>query len=333
MEELITVVVPVYNVEDYLERCFNSIVLQSYRNLEIIIVDDGSTDNSGDICDKLGATDSRVTVIHKKNGGLSDARNAGIDIAKGVYISFVDSDDYIDYRMIENLHKSLVRNDSDISTCAFMPFCGSNGSSIEVGYEFTEKTFNREGALEEMMYQKSISNSAWGKLYKLSLFGNDIRYPIGKICEDLGTTYKLFARSINITAISYVGYFYLQRAGSILHSSFSEKRLDSLSFSFEQLKYINENYPKISSAAINRYFSEASFLLSEMSIVDNGVLSRFSTACLTVINRYKLTVLRDRRSRVRFRIFAFIAIPNARLLLWTFSVKRRALRLTEEIDK
>lgn len=330
MQALITVVVPVYNVEKYLKRCVESILNQSYIRLEIILVDDGSTDGSGLLCDDLATRDDRIKVIHKENGGLSDARNAGIDIAKGEFITFIDSDDFVDLDMIETLSDSTLKTGSDIAICGFVPFYESDTPEVS-GDTNVIKTLDNKKALSEMMYQKSISNSAWAKLYRLSLFSDDIRYPFGMLCEDLGTTYKLFAKANKITVNSYKGYFYLQREGSILHSKFSLKRLDSLLLAKEQLEFVKIQYPSLVNSAANRYFAEASFLLSEASTIRSHDAGVAREECVKVINQHKRVVLMDGLSRQRFRMFALISIPSAHILSWSFSTKRKIIRLVKSI--
>ena len=179
MEDLISVVIPVYNVKPYLERCINSVVNQTYKNLEIILVDDGSTDGSDKICDDYSKKYKNIEVIHKKNGGLSDARNVGIENAHGQYIQFIDSDDYVNNKMIEILYNNLKNTNSDISVCR--PYSFSNVSEIK-DYKIEENLVEYEGIdiLKNMYNDYLVTVVAWNKLYKKSIF-NKIRYPKGRI--------------------------------------------------------------------------------------------------------------------------------------------------------
>lgn len=222
-EKLISVIVPCYNVEQYLPKCIDSILAQTYKNLEILLVDDGSPDHCGDICDEYAKKDSRITVIHKENGGLSDARNVALDIAKGEYVIFVDSDDYITPYHIKDLYELSVEYKADVSInppCVFLqgnmprPF-GDDKVSVFSGTE----------ALKNMFYQKQIETSAWGKMYKRSLF-DGIRYPYGLYFEDNPTTYKLFLKSNRVVFQNRQSYFYLIRSNSIEGATFSKKKLD-----------------------------------------------------------------------------------------------------------
>ena len=210
----ISIIVPVYNVEQYITRCIESIISQTYRNIEILLVDDGSTDNSGNICDKYQKKDSRITIFHKTNGGLSDARNYGIKHASGQYLCFVDSDDYISKHMVEILYNNLIKYSADISACGFLTVhdgtCGEKKSAAQ------RKIYTKEEALKELLKDSSFSNYAWNKMYKRTLF-NGVEYPIRKKMEDLGTTYKLILNANKLVYDSSKLYYYYQREDSILH--------------------------------------------------------------------------------------------------------------------
>lgn len=230
MKELISVIVPVYNVEKYLTRCVESIRKQTYSNLEIILVDDGSPDACPRMCDQFALDDARIKVIHKPNGGLSDARNAGIEAASGAYIGFVDSDDYIHPKMYMELWKSLKAEKADIAVCGVKKvFDGSGG--IPDQPENTVRVYSGREAVtnifEASMYLQSVV--AWNKLYRRELFG-DVRYPVGKIHEDEFTTYELFYKSDKVVYNTGIYYYYYQRADSIMgerKTSFSSDGLEA----------------------------------------------------------------------------------------------------------
>lgn len=224
-KELITVVVPVYNVETYIQHCAESISNQTYTNLEIYLVDDGSSDLSGTICDELAMKDKRFKVIHKANGGLSDARNVALDQAKGKYITFVDSDDYMPYDAIEYMYELIKRYNADISI-GNMYLTSKVDDKIE-NQETQHIVLNNKEAVTEMLYGSYYTASASGKLYKTSLFQN-IRYPFGKLNEDLFTTYKVLDKSTKTVCTDKIVYYYFHRSGSIMNSSFNERRLDVL---------------------------------------------------------------------------------------------------------
>lgn len=230
MNDLISIIVPVYNVKNYLKTCLNSLIKQTYDNIEIIIVDDGSTDESGLICDQYAADKKNIRVIHKSNGGLSDARNEGLRNANGDYVVFVDSDDYVDNTFIEILKKGFIDNTIDISCCAYLRF---NDGTTPIKKEKNNKNFilsNTECI--KYCYTKegrNIDIVAWNKMYKKSLFfKNEITYPKGKYFEDLYTTYKLFFYSNNININTSQLYFYRQRTGSIMSTAMTKINYDNM---------------------------------------------------------------------------------------------------------
>ncbi|MBQ4104712.1 MAG: glycosyltransferase [Clostridia bacterium] len=229
----ISVVVPVYNVENYLERCILSIINQTYQNLEIILVDDGSTDNSGAICDKLALKDPRIKVIHKENGGLSDARNAGIKEASGKYIGFVDSDDHIAPLMYEKLLSTLEENGADISICNYVYVHETTNEEDEEMSSLSpiknELLTKREAFEKINAYSNGYSFyvTAWNKLYKKELF-SDLSFAKGKLHEDEFIVHRLFEKCEKIAVCDDVLYFYIIRKGSIMNSKVSEKSLDAI---------------------------------------------------------------------------------------------------------
>lgn len=246
MNDKISVVIPVYQVEKYLKECIESVCNQEYKNLEIILVDDGGKDNSGAICDKYAKKDKRILVIHKQNGGLSDARNAGIGKATGKYICFIDSDDAVSPKYIQDLYYHLIKNDADISICDYQEI----HSNEEIKKEITsvdENTVYTPKEILKIMYTKDLGTKmivAWNKLYKTELF-KEIRYPVGKIHEDEFTTYKLIYQAKKIVYFPEQLYYYYQRNnGSIMRSSYNEKRLDYIEAMEERLQFYKQKEEK-----------------------------------------------------------------------------------------
>lgn len=235
MKDLITVVVPVYNVENYLEKCVNSIINQTYKNLEIILVDDGATDSSSKICDNLAEIDDRIKVIHKENGGLSSARNAGIDVAQGKYIGFIDSDDYIDDRMFEILYNSIIDNNADLSVCNYS-WVNEEGRAFNTT-KLLDDSYSAVDVLSKYLLEDFASwVIACNKLYKTDLFSN-IRYPIGKVNEDSFTIHRVLDKCDRISSVSDSLYFYFQRQGSITKTTFKLSKLDVVDSHFERASY------------------------------------------------------------------------------------------------
>ena len=292
--DLVSVIVPVYNVEKYLKECVESIINQTYKNLEIILVDDGSPDNCGVICDEYKKSDNRIFVIHKENGGLSDARNAGLKVARGKYLTFVDSDDYINDRYIELLHNAIIKNNVSVSQCGINKVRNNNEKIEEIGYK--EKCVKQGKQMIKEMYGTNWENTVvWNKMYLKELF-RDIKFPKGKIHEDEFTTYKILYNADKVAIINEYLYCYRQNEESIMGKKFNVKRLDilegiegrinffkehnekelynlSLEFYLQKIresylnikKYINENN-KIESELIEKHKKYSKYLLKAKNV-------------------------------------------------------------------
>lgn len=300
MMEKISVIVPVYNVEKYIKNCIESILNQTFHDLEIILVDDGSTDMSGNICDDYKIRDSRISVIHKKNGGLSDARNEGIKRASGEFITFVDSDDYISHNAIEYLYGILIDNQADVSigklykTSKFNEDV-SNSSPIV-------KIFNNKESIKEMLYGTLYSTAAPGKLYRSCLF-DDVCYPYKQLNEDLFTTYKILDKASRVVYGNQIVYYYFCRVGSIMTSSFTKRRLDSM----KALEEIAFNIPLKQYKACGAYSSQ---------VIENIIILLELRPNKNEIKKYKLwkkikdhrlTVLMDSNANKRIKCFALLS--------------------------
>lgn len=226
---LISIIVPVYNVSKYLEKCVQSLIVQEYKNIEIILVDDGSTDGSGELCDVLAKEDERIKVIHKQNGGLSSARNAGIKFCSGDYIGFVDSDDYIEPQMYSKLMCALKKNNADMVLCGF--------KCVDENGEVLEKI---DGVRTELLSQEDMFDRidtknqkywcyviAWNKLYSRAIFDN-VLFPEGRIHEDEFIIHHIISNCNLIVSLEDELYYYVQRKGSITATTFNAKRLDEV---------------------------------------------------------------------------------------------------------
>lgn len=255
MEKLISVIVPIYNVEKYLSKCIDSILAQTYKNIEIILVDDESPDECSRICDEYKKREHRIKVIHKKNGGLSDARNAGLKIAMGDYIGFVDSDDYIDKDMYQVLIDNINSYDSDISACSVKKFYEDDDITKNKIENKDIYLFNGEEALKDLIEEGMLKQTVWNKLYKKDVI-EDIYFEVGKIHEDEFWTYQIFGKSSKIVYTDEKLYYYLQRSGSIMDKQFSEQRLDGLEARYNRLNYIKQKYSKLElEAKMSVFFS------------------------------------------------------------------------------
>lgn len=226
MKPLISIIVPVYNVEMYLAKCVDSILAQTYTNLEIFLVNDGSFDCCGKLCDEYAKEDKRIKVIHKKNGGLSDARNVAIDVATGEFITFIDSDDYVTDDYIMTLYSLIEKYECKVSIALYNTFVEGSKPKV-VNRVYREDCQTNIKAIEEMFYQEKYDTASWAKLYHSSLFATGIRYPKGIVYEDLATTYLLIFQSDKVAFCNRRIYNYLLRRDSIEGSSFSSKKMDS----------------------------------------------------------------------------------------------------------
>ena len=286
MEELISIIVPVYNVKQYLERCIKSILGQTYKNIEIILVDDGSTDGSEIMCDEYKKINPNIKVIHKENGGLSDARNYGIEMAQGEYIAFIDSDDFIDSRMIEILHKNLKNTNSDISVCRSYMFYDEKDIKVK---DVKENVLIYDGMdiLRTMYDDYLVTVVAWNKLYKKKIF-NNIRYPKGKVIEDSAVLHYILTDINRICYSNLELYYYFQRTESIMHKT-TYKLLDELDWLNDRIEYFKSlgfQNEKFFVETIIKY-EEAFFYWTYKITKDNGYNDRkmkpYFEQCLNVL--------------------------------------------------
>lgn len=245
---LISVIIPVYNVEKYLDRCVSSVVNQTYAQLEIILVDDGSPDNCPAMCDAWAEKDRRIQVIHKKNGGLSDARNAGMRAATGKYMAFLDSDDYIALEMYQLLLEQMHTDDSDIAACG-VEMVFEDGSAPRKLTRDGKCLLNRAEAMEAVIRESWLKPPVWGKLYKSDLI-RDIPFPVGKYHEDVFWSYQAVARAEKVSVIDTPCYFYIQRSGSIMDESYSLHRLDVIVAKQQRVRFIQTAFPELTGLAV-----------------------------------------------------------------------------------
>lgn len=248
MDELISVIVPVYDVEKYLDRCVQSIVAQSYTNLEIILVDDGSPDNCPAICDAWIGKDSRVKVVHKKNGGLSDARNAGMAIATGELIGFVDSDDWIAPDMYQHLHDLMAADNSDIASSG-AEMVWEDGTPSRILTKSGCCVLDQEDAMRAIIKESWLKQPVCFKLYKTALI-RDIPFPVGKYHEDVFWSYQAVARAQKVSVSDKVCYYYAQRSNSIMGEGYSLKRLDAIEAYCRRIEFVRQAYPALEKEAL-----------------------------------------------------------------------------------
>ena len=270
---LVSIVIPIYNVENYLDKCIESVVEQSYKNLDIILVDDGSTDSSREIRDLWETKDERIKVIHKKNGGLSSARNTGINIAIGEYIAFIDSDDYIDSEYVTRLLNKMIETNSDIVCCGYYEIV--DGKTTVPNKRLICGEYEKKEALERLL-KWDIQDYAWNKLYRRVLF-SQIRYPNGRNFEDMATTYKTFLKANKVCVVNDRLYNYLIRKGSISNTEDYVKHIkdmwDTIETYNERISEISVVYPEFKILTIEQMMDRIDFFLNTAICKDTEKLA------------------------------------------------------------
>ena len=311
---LVSVIVPVYNVKDYLEECFFSIVGQTYSNLEIILVDDGSTDGSGELCDTLASQDARAVVFHKENGGLSDARNYGLRNARAEWISFIDSDDYVSPVFIEVLLNACLETGCEISAIPFgKPFKdGSACSFVEsLGPVAPAKALPSPDVQRLMLYQALDTGAQW-RLYANAPLGID-PFPNGLYYEDLASIYKILHKVDQVALVDCRElYAYRMRSNSIIRQEYKHiKGTSALKIADELYTNICNWYPDLAKAAASRCFSVCRMVFAQVSTSSMGGLSSVfasdADSLWKVIARHRKAVLLDSSARYRERLAALFA--------------------------
>ena len=309
---LISVIVPCYKVEKYLPRCVDSILRQTYGNLEVILVDDGSPDRCGEICDDYAKKDSRVVVIHKENGGLSDARNVAIDQARGEWITFIDSDDFVCEDYVEVLYKLATEFDCDCSVCPLRPIKEGEEPIVDHAFIHQEKMLPQK-AVEQMFYQEKFDNNAASKLFHKRLFESGIRFPKGVYFEDLAITYQLLLMSKGVGYTDAKLYYYLLREDSI-EGEYTPKKVDD---GLSVLKSMDDNismFQGIEKAYRSRKFS---FLLHLLLMMPKGAMHY--EEMVGEVKKLRKSVLFDLHGRKKARVAAVLSYFGMDIMRSVFS--------------
>lgn len=305
MNELISIIVPVYNVEEYITKCLDSICEQTYKNIEIILVDDGSTDKSGSICDEYSNRDKRIKVIHKDNTGVSDSRNKGLDIANGDFIGFVDSDDWIDCDMYRILYEALKANQADISICGYAEM--RNNELKHSFYTDTSIIYNNMQAIEELVKENSFGDYLWNKLFYKKLF-DTIEFPLGRTMEDKATMYKIFDQCNSIVYLSDILYYYRKNQDGICSNITLTNRYGNYKAESERYIYLSNKYPGIESLLITKFIN-SSLMFCRMACYDvknKLIRSELSVIRTLYIKNIKKIVKSDTRKLNKILVFVFI---------------------------
>ena len=264
MNPLITIIVPAYNVEKYIDRCINSIINQSYQNLQVIIVNDGSTDNTWEKCQRY--EDKRIEIYKKENGGLSDARNYGLKFAKGEYVAFVDSDDWIDTSMISILYEVIRKYSVKIAVCE--PYYAYDDHIYSRQMDGKSFELDKGQALKMLVEDRKFRTNAWNKLYSIDLWER-IRFPYGRKYEDVATIYRIYDAVEKVGFINKPLYYYYQRNDSIVHSFNINSYMDYIKGVKERREYLIEKYPEMNDL-LDTSIIKSVFDLERDSILDNA---------------------------------------------------------------
>lgn len=317
---LVSVVVPIYNVELYLKKCVDSILSQTYKNIEVILVDDESPDLCGKMCDDYVAMDGRIRVVHKKNGGLSDARNAGMKIATGDLITFVDSDDYISEDFVEILLGVMLENNSDITVANMKRTSRRDEKNMITDWKTS--MFKSEDALIRMLYGTPFGTSACGKLFKRNLF-DEVEFPYGKFSEDLFTIYKTILKSRSVTYVGFDGYFYYYRdEGSIVVSGYKEKHKEALD-AIDDISRAVKGKAKFDNALSAQYINVVYDIAAR-----NPRLSEFQNKRIQdVLKAHRMNVIKDGNAPKRLRAFAAMSLFGNRISLKVVVARNRKWKM------
>lgn len=308
----ISVIIPVYNSEKYLKKCIDSVINQTYNNLEILLIDDGSTDSSSKICDDYSISDKRIKVIHKKNSGTSSARNTGLDNSTGDFIEFIDSDDYVKNDIFEYLLKNMIKYQTDISY--FSPHIYVNEEHKPINDAWVEKEEkitifpDNQNIISSFLEQK-ITGGVCDKLFKKELF-SDIRFPENRLCEDLDVVYRILAKSKKIVGSNISKYYYLCRKTSQNGGSDSgfDKQINSILLVIDDLTkdYIGK-YPKLEKKII--YYALDQILIMYVTLINRGthkhLIAEFENIIHNYINLVKDISPNDRSKKIDIKIFLY----------------------------
>ena len=311
-EPLISVIVPAYNAEAFLDQCLESIVAQTYRHLEILVVDDGSTDGTGTMCDRWAERDGRIRVIHQPNGGHSAARNAALDVMTGNLVMMVDSDDVLHPEFAATLLDTMRQTEADIAVGGYIPFYDASPDFPDATGTGPIKRFTQQEAILAVLYQRGLTHSPWGRLFKASLF-DEVRFPLGIIYEDLAIIYPLLQRCTLVASIARPLYGYRQHENNSMRV-FSLRRTVVLDVCEQLEKQMQDEAPQYLNAARSRLLS-AYFNILLLSHQDKtGDYSQLQDRCWAGIKRLRRQCLLDSMVRPKNKV-GIIASYLGRTLL------------------
>lgn len=297
---LISVIVPAYNVEKFIGKCIDSILRQSFKDFEVLLIDDGAKDSTPEICDACAKKDSRIKVYHKENGGLSDARNYGIDRMQGKYVTFIDSDDYVDSGYFEYLY-GLITQEEDIQ----IAICGKKSAREDENASPDPETFHEiitgERAVQKMLCGHGSGHSAWGKLYSANLW-KTVRYPKGKIYEDYATTYRVMALVDKAAWGNAAMYFYVQHIESIMHQKCSRRSLSLVDIADEETEFIVKKWPALKQEALARKVTSELKCLQNILNAKNEEFDDYKQKIVEDVRRHKGELLASKKVALKTKI-------------------------------
>ena len=319
-EKLISIVVPVYKVEQYLDRCVDSIVNQTYKNLEIILVDDGSPDNCPQMCDEWAKKDNRIKVIHKENGGLANARNTGIDICTGDYVLFVDSDDYIESDMVEFLLKLSLENDADVSRCGFY-FDYSDGRDVSQFTDCSIKFLDKTEAIIDLA-TSGFGGTAWNKLYKKDIIKTHLYDKSDGCSEDIMHNFRVYQDVSKIVFCDEPKYHYVLRKNSITNNTFGHGAFDIIRAKKKIIDYAKD-FSEIMPYAVKGYIISAYIVLS--GCIQNNAFKDDKNKLIKSILKYKKEIYTSSLYSKSYKIRTFILSVSPKF--YSFLIKNKYRRI------
>ena len=303
---MISVIVPMYNAEEYIDACVESILAQTYKNFELIIIDDGSTDRSSLMIDSYTYNDERVRIVHRENEGAAAARNIGLKYAKGDYICFIDADDTVHNTYLSYLAELITEYNADIAISSyrnvFSPACLEDEPE-----ESDRRAMTGKEALADLLYQRHFMSVPWGSLSKKSLWEH-VSFPEGTKAEDMGTIYKLYAAAKKVAYGDKALYNYFQRSGNTMFSTSATRNIDYFKHSRQMVNYMNHNFKDIAGAGYSRHFSTCLQILSETKV--NGGNKALKAAVYDDIRKLQYRVLHDKDAKLRNRAAAAISMVS-----------------------
>lgn len=296
---LVSVIVPIYNVERYLDRCVESIVNQTYRNLEIILVDDGSPDKCPEICDEWARKDNRIKVVHKENGGLSDARNAGFEVSNGELVCYIDSDDWIELDFILSLYEAMMNSQADIAECA-TNYVSEDGHVLRIRKTPDSVHLDKISALRKLVLEDGVYQTVWNKLYRRELC---IPFEKGKLNEDEFFTWRVLDNANLIAFVEKPLYNYLQRGGSIIQSDYNIRRLDGVRAKFERMQEL-QKYESLASLTRQQLALDCMWhLQSVLRCLDGEEKTNAIKEIISILNKTQKVKWKHLELNLKYRVW------------------------------